>query len=46
MKMGKEILAFGDTETKKIKFYRNKTLVFIKDIHIEKALVSNKIFFW
>ena len=42
--MGKEILMFGDIETKKKIFY-NKTLIFFKYIDIEKVLVSNKISF-
>ena len=43
--MGKEILNFGDIETEKNKFYRNKIPIFKKDIDIEKVLVSNKISF-
>ena len=43
--MGKEILTFGDTEIKKIKFYRHKSPIFLKDVDIEKVLVSNKISF-
>ena len=39
--MGKEILTFGDIETEKNKFYRNKSPVLLRDI--EKKLVSNKI---
>ena len=35
----------GDTEIEKNKFYRNKTPVFLKDLDIEKVLLSNKIFF-
>ena len=43
--MGKEILTFGDVEIKKIKFYRHKSPIFLKDVDIEKVLVSNKISF-
>ena len=45
MKMGKEILTFGNTEIGKIKFYRHKTPVPLKDINTEKVLVPNKISF-
>ena len=41
--MGKEILTFGDIVVEKNKFYRNKTPIFLKDVDIEKVLVSNKI---
>ena len=43
--MGKEILTFGDIKIEKIKFYCHKTSSFLKDIYIEKVLVSNKISF-
>ena len=43
--MGNESLTFGDIEIEKNKFYRNKTPIFLKDIDIEKVLVSNKISF-
>ena len=43
--MGKEILMFGDIEIEKNKFYQNKTPNFLKDVDIEKVLVSNKISF-
>ena len=42
--MGKEILMFNDTEIEKNKFYRNKSPIFLKDVDIEKVLVSDKIF--
>ena len=45
MKIGKEILTFEDIETEKNKFHRNKILLFLKDVDIEKVLVSNKISF-
>ena len=43
--MGKEILTFGDIEIEKNKFYRNKILVYLRDVDIGKVLVSNKISF-
>ena len=43
--MGKEILTFGNIEIEKNKFYRRKTPIFLKDVGIEKVLVSNKISF-
>ena len=43
--MGKEILIFGNIEIEKSKFYRHKTPIFLRDIDIKKALVSNKISF-
>ena len=36
MKMGKEILTFGNIEIKKNKFYCNNTAIFLSDIDIEK----------
>ena len=41
--MGKEILTFGDIEIEKNKFYRHKTPILLRDVDIEKVLVSNKI---
>ena len=43
--MSKEILMLGDTEIEKNKFYHNKTPTFLKNVDIEKQLVSNKISF-
>ena len=44
VRMGKEILTFGDIElAKKKEFYCNTSPVPLKDIHIEKILVSKKI---
>ena len=44
VRMGKEILTFGDIELEKKKeFYYNTIPVPLKDIHIEKILVSKKI---
>ena len=41
--MGKEILTFGDTEIEKNKFYHHNCPTFLKDVDIEKVLMSNKI---
>ena len=44
--MGKEILTFGNMEMEKnIFFYHNKTPILLKDVDIEKVLVSKKIYF-
>ena len=40
--MVKEILTFGDSDIEKNKFYHNKTPVFLKDVDIEKVLVSTR----
>ena len=45
MKMGKEILTFGNIEIEKNKFYRHKTPIILGDVDIEKVLVSKKISF-
>ena len=45
IKMGTEILTFGDIEIEKKIFYRYKSPVTLRDIDIEKVLVSNKISF-
>ena len=42
--MEKEILTFGDIEVEKNKFYHDKSSIFLKDVDIEKLLVSSKIF--
>ena len=42
--MGKEILTFEDTEIEKSKFYSYKSIVSLRKVDIEKALVSNKIY--
>ena len=42
--MGKDILTFGDIEIEKNKFYCHKNRIFLKDVDIEKVLVSNKLF--
>ena len=36
---------FGDIEIERNKFYCTKTPFFVKDVDIEKVLVSNKISF-
>ena len=38
--MGKEILMFGDIEIEKNEFYGNKIPILLKDVDIEKVLVS------
>ena len=43
--MGKEVLIFGDIEIGKNKFYSCKSPIFLKDVDIEKLLVSKKISF-
>ena len=43
--MGKEILTFGDIETEKKLILPQKTSIFLKDVDIEKVLVSKKISF-
>ena len=45
IKMGTEILTFGDIEIEKKIFYRYKSPVTLRDTDIEKVLVSNKISF-
>ena len=45
IKIDKEILKFGDIEIEKNQFYHNKTHIFLKDVELEKVLVSNKISF-
>ena len=44
MKMGKEILTFGNIRIEK-KNYRHITLIFLGYVDFEKVLVSNKIIF-
>ena len=43
IKMGNEILTFGDIEIQKINFTAIKALFFKKDVNIKKVLVSKKI---
>ena len=45
IKIGREILMFGDIKIEKNEFYRHKSPIFLRDVDIEKVLVSNKIFF-
>ena len=42
--MGKEILIFGYIEMEKDKFYIYESPMFLEDVDINNALVSNKIF--
>ena len=44
-KTSKEILMQGNIEIEKNTFYRHKTPVRLRDVDIEKVLVSNKISF-
>ena len=41
--MGKKVLTFGDIEIEKKKIYRRKSHASIRDIDMEKVLVSNKV---
>ena len=41
--MGKEFSNFVKTEVEKNKLYHHKTLIFLKDVDIEKLLISSKI---
>ena len=43
--MVKELLTFGDIEIEKNKFYSHKAPIFLRDVEIEKVLLSNKISF-
>ena len=43
--MIKDILTFGNLEIEKNKFFCHKTPIFLRDVDIEKLLVSNKIYF-
>ena len=45
IKMGKDILTFGNIEIEERKIYCNKTPIFLKYVCIKKVLVSNKIIF-
>ena len=45
IKMGKEILTFGNIAIEKYFFCSQKTLIFWSDVDIEKVLVSSKISF-
>ena len=42
--MDKEILQFGFIEIESHKFYRYKSLIFLKNVDIENVLVSDRIF--
>ena len=43
--MGKEVLAFGDIEIEKDKFYHHKSPAPLRNVDIGNVLVSNKISF-
>ena len=43
--MDKEILTFGNIEIEKNTFYRYKSPIPLRDVHINKVLVFNKISF-
>ena len=43
--MGKQILTFVKSEIEKNKFHRYGTPIFLRDVDIKKALVTNKISF-
>ena len=43
--MGKEFLTFGDIQIEKNKLYLHKTPILLRDVYIEKVLVSNKVSF-
>ena len=43
--MGKTIINFGNIEIEKQKFYKNKSPISIKDIDINKIVVSNRVCF-
>ena len=45
IKLGKELLTFGNIEIEEDKFYHSKIPIFLVDVDIEKVLVSNKISF-
>ena len=42
LKMGKEIIAFADTEIEKHKFHHYKSPIFLEDEDIDIVLVSKK----
>ena len=43
--MKKTITKFGDIEIQKQKFHQHKRPISIKDVDINKIVVSNKVFF-
>ena len=43
--MKKKIIKFGDIELEKQKFYQDKRPILIKNININKIVVSNKVSF-
>ena len=40
--MGKEIITFGDIEIEKHKFWQHKNAISIRDINIDRTVVSSK----
>ena len=46
VKMGEEILTFGDIEIEKNKFCLYTTHILLWNVDIAKVLLSTKIFFW
>ena len=46
VKMGEEILTFGDIEIEKNKFCLYTTHILLGIVDIARVLLSNKIFFW
>ena len=43
--MGKEVLPFGDVEIEKNEFYCYKSFAPLREVDIEKVLVSNNVSF-
>ena len=43
--MEKEILTFGNIEIEKNKFDHHVTPIFLRNVDIEKLLVSNRVYF-
>lgn len=43
--MSKKVLTFGDMGIERNKFYCHKSRIYLKDVDIEKVLVSEKNFF-
>ena len=43
--MKKTIIKFGDIEIQKQKFHQHKRPISVKDVDINKIVVSNKVFF-
>ena len=41
--MDKKVISFDDTKIEKCKFHKNKSLILINNIDINKIVVSNKV---